>query len=190
MLIVDKYITDIVDVGKSYKVTVCSLTSGHGGCLPGDGSWHGLHALNGVSSQLSGAYVLGLHRCLQSDDKRCDLAHAISCLMPCTRRYHVRTGLATSALSRSFLCGCCAEIARQRAVGVRVAEGLRPHHRQRRRAFERRWSGYGDHRHLVAVAQDFGRQRLAWVLRFTVVDNSDFSLNRLTVSTDSPYPSL
>ena len=28
------------------------------------------------------------------------------------------------------------------------------------------------------------------VLRFTVVDNSDFSLNRLTVSIDSPSPSL
>ncbi len=28
------------------------------------------------------------------------------------------------------------------------------------------------------------------VLRFTVMDNSDFSPNRLTVSLDSSYPSL
>src|SRR5437588_7579913 len=95
---------------------------------------------------------------LQSEDKRCDLTYTISCLMPCTRRYHFITGLTTSALSRSFLRGRCTEIPRQRAVGIRVAEGLRPHHSHRRWAFERRWSGYSDHRHLVAVAQDFGRQ--------------------------------
>ncbi len=41
----------MVDVGKSNSGSACSLTSIHGGFLPGDGSWHGLHALNGVPSQ-------------------------------------------------------------------------------------------------------------------------------------------
>jgi hypothetical protein len=45
----------------------------------------------------------------------------------------------------------------------------------------------------AALPYAFWRTHFFWrkkVLRFTVVDNSDFSLNRLTVSMDSPYPSL
>lgn len=47
----DKYSTYMGEVGKSKSGSACSLTSMQGGFLPGDGSWHGLHALNGIPSQ-------------------------------------------------------------------------------------------------------------------------------------------